>query len=372
LIDVDFGGGSATSEIGPAATGHGAADFWNYYTRDDGQGGWLTFGELSNLKTVEGVPTSVSLTIANAPGSWGCGSADDMYNSYDYPFDGGNIILTLTNLDPQVYDCYVYGIDSSYQLSVGNQTYGVQTLPAGPVVNPIVWQEGLQYARFTNVQILNATQSLMVTVTPGGSGYATIAGLQLATRPAATAPLTRPRIALNIPAALAPDVLTLPASAITSTGAVLNAKVNPRGAPTQAWFEWGATTNCANFSAVQPLGSSSSNINFSARLPAFPAGATTYFRVHATNLLGSALGAVGSLTRNTTRPALTVSQDRINPTRGFHFVAAPGQTYLVETSTNLISWQLIGTATDLGGGAFQFVDDVTPASAARFYRVFAP
>src|SRR5205823_5607092 len=100
LLDVDFGGGDSTSEVGPAATGHSASDFWNYYTRNDGQGGWLTFGFLSNLKTVEGVATAAGLTIANAPGSWGNGSADDMYNSYDYPFDGGNVTVTVTNLGP--------------------------------------------------------------------------------------------------------------------------------------------------------------------------------------------------------------------------------------------------------------------------------
>lgn len=372
LINVDIGGGSATSEVGPAATGHGASDFWNYYTRNDGHGGWLTFGGLGQLKTAEGVPTGAGLTIANAPGSWGCGSADDMYNSYNYPFDGGNIILTLTNLDLQVYDFYVYGIGSSYQLSVGSQDYGAQTLPAGPVVNPTVWQEGLQYARFTNVQILSATQSMVVTVTPGGSGYATIAGLQLAARPAATTTLTRPRIALNVPVALAPDVLTLPASGITSTGAVLNATVNPRGAPTQAWFEWGSTTNCANASPVQWLGNSSSNQTFTARLSGLASNTTIYFRVHATNLLGSALGAVGSLSRNPSRPALTANPDSGKATRGFHFVAAPGQIYQVETSTNLTTWQLIGTATDLGGGAFQFVDEATAAGPARFYRVYAP
>jgi hypothetical protein len=40
LLDVDFGGGDHTAEVGPAATGHTGADFWNYYTRNDGQGGW--------------------------------------------------------------------------------------------------------------------------------------------------------------------------------------------------------------------------------------------------------------------------------------------------------------------------------------------
>src|SRR5204862_6893256 len=148
LIDLYIGGGASTGEAGPAATGHSASDFWNYYTRNDGQGGWLIFGFLSNLKTAEGVSTSAGLTIANAPGSWGNGSADDMYNSYDYPFDGGNVTVTVTNLGSGAYDVYVYGIDSHYELLVNGLSYGNKLLPNGPVNNPVIWQENLQYELF--------------------------------------------------------------------------------------------------------------------------------------------------------------------------------------------------------------------------------
>src|SRR5205823_2410606 len=71
LVNLDFGGGDATSEVGPAATGHTASDFWNYYTRNDGQGHWTYFGALSNLQDAEGAATGAGLTVANAPGAWG-------------------------------------------------------------------------------------------------------------------------------------------------------------------------------------------------------------------------------------------------------------------------------------------------------------
>ena len=120
LIDVYFGAGTATTETGPAAIGHANDDFWNFYTRDDGHGGWLSFGGLSNLKTVEGGATGAGLTVQNAPGAWGNGSSDVMYNSYIYPFDGGNVTVTITNLPARQYDLYVYGGDSSYQILVGD------------------------------------------------------------------------------------------------------------------------------------------------------------------------------------------------------------------------------------------------------------
>src|SRR5882724_4492494 len=178
LIDVDFGAGAATTEIGPAATGHSANDFWNFYTRD-GQGGWLSFGVLSNLKTVEGGTTSAGLTVANAPGAWGNGSADPMYNSYIYPFDGQNVTVRVTNLDSGAYDFYVYGLDSSYEVSVDGLSYGSEPLPNGPFTNPVVWQEGLQYVTFRAVQVTNASV-ITLTVRPGAGGYATLSGMQIA------------------------------------------------------------------------------------------------------------------------------------------------------------------------------------------------
>src|SRR5204863_1797437 len=68
LIDVDFGGGATTSEVGPAATGHSVTDFWNYYTRNGDFGEWRTLGALTNLKNVESTATGAGLIIANAPG----------------------------------------------------------------------------------------------------------------------------------------------------------------------------------------------------------------------------------------------------------------------------------------------------------------
>ena len=69
LMDLDFGMGQTQSyKVGFAAIGQTTNDFWNYYTRDDGNGGYRTFGVLSNLALVNGTVTAVGMTIANAPG----------------------------------------------------------------------------------------------------------------------------------------------------------------------------------------------------------------------------------------------------------------------------------------------------------------
>ena len=179
LIDVDFGAGSS-SEVGPAAIGQGANDFWNFYTRDDGYGNWLSFGTLSNLKLADQTVTGAGLTVANAPGAWGNNSADAMYNSYIYPFDGGNITVTVTNLPSGQYDFYVYGLESSYSLAVGGSDYGTKSVPNGPISNPVVWQENLQFVVFRNVAIPSSGVPAVLTVRPGPGGYATISGMQIA------------------------------------------------------------------------------------------------------------------------------------------------------------------------------------------------
>ena len=179
LVDVDFGGGSVTSsKSGFAATGQTTNDFWNFYTRDDGAGGWLTFGALSNLKLVNGTPTTSGLTVDNAPGAWGNGSSDPMYDGYIYPFSG-NATVTVTNLPIGHYSFYVYANDGNYQMT-GAADYGTKTSMDTALVSPPAWQAGVQYALFQNVAVTNSTQTVVLTVRPGNFGYAIISGLQIA------------------------------------------------------------------------------------------------------------------------------------------------------------------------------------------------
>jgi hypothetical protein len=210
LIDVDFGSGTATSEVGFAATGQSANDFWNFYTRDDGRGGYLSFGSLANLKNADGSASGAGLTIANAPGSWGNGAADYMYDGYLYPFDGGNIVVTLTNLAAASYDFYIYGHgeadnqNSTYQVSVDGQSYGSQTTLNGPGWNSsAVWQQGLQYVVISNV-VVGTGQTVTVTVSPASSSYAIISGMQMAQ--------------VTAPAPVAPTIASQPASQTVTAG----------------------------------------------------------------------------------------------------------------------------------------------------------
>ena len=66
LIDVALGAGTSTSKTGFAAVGQNANDFWNFYTRDDGHGGYLTFGAVANLKFADGTGSGAGLTVVSS------------------------------------------------------------------------------------------------------------------------------------------------------------------------------------------------------------------------------------------------------------------------------------------------------------------
>src|SRR2546421_5937522 len=143
LLNVDLDAGTATAKSGPAAIGQSSSDFWNFYTRDDGHGGWLTSGAVSNLKYANGSGTSIGLQVLNSPGAWGNGSSDPMYAGYIYPFSG-NATLNLTNMPAGLYDFYIYGPDGIYQVSAGGHDFGSKATANAATVNPIVWDEGVQ------------------------------------------------------------------------------------------------------------------------------------------------------------------------------------------------------------------------------------
>ena len=189
LLNVDFGPLIGESlKAGPAATGQTNSDFWNYYSRDDGHGGYRTRGGLANMVWANGEVSTVGMNIANAPGCWGNGAADPMYEYYLYPLGGAsrNITVVVTNLPAGSYDFYLYGHGNAdnqsgvFQLSSCAVNYGTQaTASSGNEWQSPVWRLGRQYVLFTNVTVA-ADVPVTITVLPDPAGYAIIAGMQIA------------------------------------------------------------------------------------------------------------------------------------------------------------------------------------------------
>lgn len=173
---------------------------------------------------------------------------------------------------------------------------------------------------------------------------------------------------LRVTRFLPPTVTTLGASGLTSTGAVLAARVTPNAALTHAWFQYGPTTNYGSATVPANLGAGTDTINFQSAVAGLAPGIQHHFRVVATNNLGTGYGTNLGFAWSSNRPHLA----GYSTSTGFalQFPGQAGQIYAVETSTNLYDWINLGLPLHLGGGLFEYRN---PADEPRrFYRVLAP
>lgn len=193
LVNVNFGGhltpaGLDINKVGIAAIGHATNDVWNYYSRDVSPGLWRVNGVLTDLLQADGSGTSAGLLVNNLPGAWYNGSSDTMYNGFLYPQSGAASVV-LTNLTAGRYEVYLYSGQGNFQLQVDSTSHGTLTTFDVPLANPPAWQAGVQYARFTDVQVA-AGQAVTVTLLPGGGGGPGISGLQVLQTKPSQPPLT--------------------------------------------------------------------------------------------------------------------------------------------------------------------------------------
>ena len=134
LLNIDFTAAlnpGYAPKKGGAAVGVADDDFWNVYSRDDGQGGFARDGILRDLKYADQQPSGATLVVSNAAGAWMNGTYDPMFYWYLYPLGGGEISVILTQLAPGDYDFLIYGhgaLDDQngvYELVSGGTNYGI-------------------------------------------------------------------------------------------------------------------------------------------------------------------------------------------------------------------------------------------------------
>jgi phosphodiesterase/alkaline phosphatase D-like protein len=108
---------------------------------------------------------------------------------------------------------------------------------------------------------------------------------------------------------LLPGVTTTAASSVTTSGATLNGNVNPNGASTTAWFEWGTSSTLSAYTSTtsQSLGSGSSGVAVNALLSGLTANTTYYYRAAGQNGAGTQKGVILSFTTGANLPTVTTS-----------------------------------------------------------------
>lgn len=184
LLNVNFTG-ATQNKIGFAAIGLSTNDIWNEYREQGGVSGAVT---MTNLQWSDGITSPVSsigMTVSNAPGIWANNTGDNMYDPFIYPWNGGDVFVTLTNLPANTYDFYLYGHtgnaweNSKFQITVGtNTTAWEQTQDSTFAATSTNWVEGVQYVVFRDVTVAN-NQPVSIVCAPGDYGSAVFNGMQI-------------------------------------------------------------------------------------------------------------------------------------------------------------------------------------------------
>lgn len=176
LINIDFGYSAA--KTGPAAAGQFGSDVWNTFNFPNS-----TDATLQDLLRSDGIPTSTSVRVQNAPGLWFFTCCmppiDNMYDAYIYPWSG-NITVTVSSLPAGTYDLYLYGRGPAQNANTVFTLGGVQesTSSTGNYWNTATWFENEQYVVYRNI-VVSGGQSIVFTAAPGASGYTLLNGMQI-------------------------------------------------------------------------------------------------------------------------------------------------------------------------------------------------
>ena len=110
-----------------------------------------------------------------------------------------------------------------------------------------------------------------------------------------------------------PIIVTLPATAITTTAATLNGTINPGGQSSSYHYEWGTTTGYGNSTTSLSAGSGTTVINVNAGISGLTAGTTYHYRLVGTNSDGTVNGSDGIFTTvcSTYGPPFTESYSNV-------------------------------------------------------------
>ena len=114
--------------------------------------------------------------------------------------------------------------------------------------------------------------------------------------------------------AAAPVAITGPVSATDGTSATLNGTVNPSGAATDWWFEYGTSAAYGSKTATTAAGSGSANVSVSKALSGLAPATTYHYRLVAKNASGTVNGADGLFQTAAPPAAVTTAATGVGPT----------------------------------------------------------
>ena len=157
--------------------------------------------------------------------------------------------------------------------------------------------EGTDSSQFTTQNDNCSAQ----TIAPSGSGTIDVvfsptseglksANLKIPSNDLDTPTLSVPLIGEGASLALAPTVKTNSATSVTTSSATLNGTVNPNGASTEYYFEFGTSTGYGSTTTTTDAGSGTSDVTVDADITGLSASTSYHFRIRATNSAGTSYG----------------------------------------------------------------------------------
>ena len=175
----------------------------------------------------------------------------------------------------------------------------------------------------------------------------------------------------------APGAVTQPASAITPSGVALNATVNPEGAATAWYFQYGTDTSYGSYTPTNTLFAGTVPVAVNSSLTGLFSGTSYHFQIVATNSAGTSAGIDQFFTTAAVSPPqLTAPMLMIGGSFQFSLTNTPGASFSVVAATNialaLSNWATLGTMTEVSSGQYQFIDAQATNAPQKFYRARLP
>ncbi|MDB6123068.1 MAG: LamG domain protein jellyroll fold domain protein [Pedosphaera sp.] len=168
-----------------------------------------------------------------------------------------------------------------------------------------------------------------------------------------------------------PVVTNVTADGIAHSTVSLHGLVNPNGAVTVAYFQYGQSTNYGSSSSVTNLGGGIALVSFDAEVSNLLAGKTYHYQLVATNSAGT--NSSGDMTFTLLSPPTTTSfSQQTGGSFQLQFSGGAGLSYTLQTSTDLTNWMNLTNLLAGTNGLFIFNDATATNSTIRFYRLSQP
>ncbi len=149
----------------------------------------------------------------------------------------------------------------------------------------------------------NNTNTILTTILGILVAAAVVGGIYYATTYKGGSPL--PGIGPNTGQPSAPTASTRAAESISQSTALLNGTVNPYGAQTSFWYEYGTSETLGHRTSAQLLGAGYTDFSAPAVVIGLSPNTTYFYRIGAQNQYGVANGSIMSFTTTTSPPPVS-------------------------------------------------------------------